>query len=233
MTRHLVLVPGLLCSADLFSAQVPALRDQVDLQIADTRRTSSIGAMADALLSVAPPRFSIAGLSMGGYVVFEVLRRAPERIERIALIDTNARADTPEQAMRRRELVAISRTEGLRKVQGMLLPFLLGPDAMQNSFLVERVLAMAEAFTADEFAAQQEAIIARPDNRPFLHQVGCPTLIIVGREDRLTPVKVAAEMAEGIAGSRLEIIDDCGHLSSMEQPETVNRLLASWLSDHV
>lgn len=228
---NLVLVPGLLCSEDLFALQIGVLGGLADITVAETRGLGSIGAMADAVLRAAPGRFSLAGLSMGGYVVFEVLRRAPERVERIALLDTNARADMPEQSARRRELVEIGRSEGLRKVQGMLLPFLLGPQSLRNAELVNRVLAMADSFSVEDFLQQQEAIIARPDNRPFLSQIHVPALIVVGRDDRLTPVKVAEEMAAGLAGSVLRVIDDCGHLSTLEQPEAVTALLRDWLAD--
>lgn len=230
--QHLLLVPGLLCSQDLFASQMEGLAGIAAITIADTRGLGSIGEIADAILERAPERFVLGGLSMGGYVVFEVLRRAPERVQKVVLLDTNARSDLPDQAARRRELVALARSEGLRKVQGMLLPFLLGARSMLDKVLVERVLMMAESFSVDQFSLQQEAIIGRPDNRPFLASIRCPVLVVVGGEDRLTPVKVAEEMAGGIAGSRLEVIEDCGHLSTMEQPEAVNALLTAWLGDH-
>ncbi len=227
---QLVLVPGLLCTADLFRAQIATLNDQVDIMVAPTTGASSIGGLADALLAQAAPRFAIAGLSMGGYIAFEVLRRAPERVERLALLDTNARADLPEQTSRRRELIAIARSVSVRKVQGMLLPYLLGEASLGDEDLVARVLAMADAFAPDAFEAQQEAIIARPDNRPFLSEIRCPTTIIVGEDDRLTPIKVAKEMAEGIAGSRYCEVGRSGHLSTMEQPDEVTAMLSDWLA---
>ena len=179
----------------------------------------------------APPRFALAGLSMGGYIAFEMMRQAPERITRLALLDTNARADRPDQMKTRHVLIGAARTIGVRAVQGMLLKFLVHKDRIADRELTSRVLLMADGIGVPAFIRQQQAILGRPDNRPFLAKIKVPTVIVVGEQDALTPVKVSEEMRELIPGSRLEVIPNCGHLSTMERPEAVNAILRRWLGE--
>jgi len=226
----LVLVPGLLCTAELFMPQMAALGRTAAVTVADHTGSATLEGIAAAILAAAPPHFALAGLSMGGYIAFEMVRQAPDRITRLALLDTNARADRPEQAAQRRDLVALAREKGLPAAAELLLPFLVHRDQLADAPLVDVVRRMAIETGVEVFARQQEAIIARPDNRPFLSRIRCPTVIIVGAEDAITPVKVAKEMQAGIPGSRLEVIAECGHLATLEQPEAVNRILAEWLS---
>jgi pimeloyl-ACP methyl ester carboxylesterase len=228
-TEALVLVPGLMCTADLYRDQITALGAERQVVVADHTRHDSMTAIADAVLATAPGRFALAGLSMGGYVAFEILRRAPARVTRLALIDTSARADLPEQSHRRRELVAIAREKGVRFVQKMLLPMLVASKVLEDAPLVTRILAMADDTGFEAFARQQLAIMERPDNRPFLSSIACPTVVIVGAEDQLTPLKIAEEISDGITGARLEVIDGAGHLSPMEAPQAVTAVLREWL----
>ena len=225
----LVLVPGLLCSPDLFASQCNVFAGQRQVLVADHTRSDTVAGIARDILAAAPERFALAGLSMGGYVVMEILRQAPERVARAALMDTAPQPDTPERSADRRRLIEIARTEDVRKVQKLLLPRLVHPGRLADMALCERVLAMADWTGLDAFARQQEAIIARPDSRPSLGAIACPTLVLVGEQDALTPVATAREIAAGIPGSRLTVIPDCGHLSTMEQPEAVNAVLAEWL----
>ncbi|WP_210270020.1 alpha/beta fold hydrolase [Aureimonas mangrovi] len=227
MAQHIVFIPGLLCTGDLFRDQTKGLDD---FSIANTLSDASIGAMADRLLANAPERFSLVGLSMGGYVAFEVLSRAPERVERLALLDTSARSDREEQKFARRDLVAKGRAEGILPVIRSLLPNLVAESALDDADLVRRVEAMAEDVGVDAFAAQQEAIIGRADMRPRLSSIRVPTLIVVGKADALTPPKVAREMADGIPDAQLEIVKDCGHLSTLEKPEIVDGLLRAFFA---
>jgi pimeloyl-ACP methyl ester carboxylesterase len=229
-TEHAVFIPGLLCTARLFGPQIAALENRAEIAVADHRRDASMEAIARRALSHAPDRFALLGLSMGGYIAFEIIRQAPQRVTRLALLDTNARADRPEQSADRRRLVELAKRDGTRRVQQLLLARLIHPSRLEDAPLVETVLEMGEDTSVAAFERQQRAIIGRPDNRPLLAQIRCPTLIIVGAEDRMTPVKVAEEIQRGIAGSRLEVIPDCGHLSTLERPEAVNRALADWLS---
>jgi pimeloyl-ACP methyl ester carboxylesterase len=227
----LLLVPGLLCTPALFAAQLAALSDRARITIADTTRAEGLPAIAAGILAAAPPRFALAGLSLGGYVAFEILRQAPERVTRLALIASNARADRPEQIKLRHLLIGMGRAMGLRAVQAALMGHLVHADRLADRALVDAVIAMADAFSQPMFERQQRAIMARPDNRPFLAEIRSPTLVVVGDGDRLTPPKVAEEMAAGIAGSRLVVIPSCGHLATMERPAAVNAALAEWLAD--
>jgi pimeloyl-ACP methyl ester carboxylesterase len=225
----LVLVPGLMCTADLYRSQVAALGAAGDVVIADHSQDDTMTGIARRVLEAAPPRFALAGLSMGGYVALEIVRQAPQRVSRLMLIDTSARADWPEQSARRRELVAIAGERGVRFVQKTLLPMLVAPRSLDDTPLVERVLAMADDTGFEAFARQQAAIMSRPDNRPLLAEIRCPTVVAVGAEDQLTPVKVAEEIRDGIPGARLEVIPGAGHLSPMEAPERITAAMRSWL----
>jgi len=228
---NLVLIPGLLCSDALFAYQKSALSDIADVRIGRILHHDSLSGMAQAILATSPERFALAGLSLGGFVAFEILRQAPERVTKLALLNTNARADRAPELRLREMLLGLSRTLGVRAVQSAVLPMLVRRQALSDRVLVSRVLKMADAVGRPAFERQQAAIIARPDSRPFLSQIKCPTMIIVGEQDAMTPPKVAEEMRQGIAGSQLEIIPDCGHLSTMEQPEAVTQLLRRWLGN--
>lgn len=227
----LLLVPGLLCTADLYRDQIAALKAGRDVVVVDHKRSETMRGIATDVLAAAPPMFALAGLSMGGYVALEILRQAPQRVTRLALIDTSARGDLAEQSERRRELVAVAEKRGVRFVQKMLLPNLVAPSALSNEPLVARILAMADETGTAAFARQQAAIISRPDNRPLLAEIRCPTLVVVGAEDALTPLKVAEEIRAGIAGSRLVVVPGAGHLSPMEAPAEVTDALRIWLDD--
>ena len=227
---NLVLVPGLLCTGALWAPQVAALADIANCTIADHRRHRTLKGIARSILAAAPRRFALAGLSMGGYIAYEIVRQAPERVQRLALLDTGCRADTPERTASRRDLVANARRKGVAHAQRLLMPALVHKARLADKALVESVVQMAVDTGLAAFERQEAALIGRPDNRPFLPHVRCPTLVIVGREDALTPPEVAREIAKGIPGARLKIIPDCGHLSTLERPEAVNRALRAWLT---
>jgi pimeloyl-ACP methyl ester carboxylesterase len=226
----LVLVPGLLCTGALWAPQLEALGDDADIAVADHTRHDSMAAIARSILEAAPPRFALAGLSMGGYVAYEIVRQAPDRVLRLALLDTGSRADTPERAAARHELIATAEREGVRRAQQILMPVLIHKSRLADRPLVETIEQMADDTGLEAFKRQQAAIMTRPDNRPFLAAIACPTLVLVGREDALTPVELSQEIAAGIPGAKLEIVPECGHLSTMEQPEAVSRALRAWLA---
>jgi pimeloyl-ACP methyl ester carboxylesterase len=227
MSLPLLLLPGLLCDSRLWRDQAAALPGA---QVADLTQDSTIAAMAERALADAPPRFALAGLSMGGYVAFEIWRRAPERVARLALLDTSARPDTEEQARRRRGLIALARSGQFRGVTPRLLPMLLAP-ANQDGPLGAEVMAMAERVGRDAFLRQQAAILARADSRPDLTAITAPTLVLVGEHDALTPPDRAREIAAGIHGARLAVIPRAGHLPTMEEPGATNAQLAGWLAE--
>lgn len=227
---NLVLVPGLLCTRALWAPQAKALGDIAEVSVADHTRHDNMAAIAGSILAAAPARFALAGLSMGGYIAYEIVRQAPERVTRLALLDTGSRADAPERAAARRELIAFAEREGTRKTQAQLMAVLIHKARLADKPLVEAIERMGADTGVEAFKRQQAALMGRPDNRPFLPSIRCPTLVLVGREDALTPVELSQEIAAGIPGARLEIIPDCGHLSTMERPEAVNRALRAWLT---
>lgn len=231
MPEPLVLVPGLLCTARLFEQQVRQLSRSRRVVVPDHNRHDSVELIAADVLGQVPGEFALAGLSMGGYIAQEIMRQARSRVTRLALLDTNARADTPEQREVRGRLIELGHAEGVRKVQQVLMSRLIHPDARANAALVEDILQMAEDTGADAHERQQTAIMRRPDGRPSLSGIGVPTLIIVGRQDAITPVELAEEMRAGIPGSRLAVIEGCGHLSSLERPDEVSVELECWLDE--
>lgn len=225
----LVLIPGLMCTGDLYADQVAQFASDRPVMVANHRRHATMQAIASDILARAPATFALAGLSMGGYIAFEILRQAPERVERLALLDTNARADRAEQVRLREIGIGLAQAVGVRAAQAYMIPQLIHKDRLHDRLLIARLMKMADATGLAAFERQQRAIMSRPDNRPFLGKINCPTLVIVGEQDRLTPVKVAQEMVDGIAGARLEVIANCGHLSTMEQPRAVNAAMRDWL----
>jgi pimeloyl-ACP methyl ester carboxylesterase len=181
--------------------------------------------IARAVLPTAPHRFALCGLSMGGYIAFEMVRQAPDRIERLALLDTSALSDTPEQTERRLNLIAMAQAGDFKSVCDTLWPLFVHPARHDNVALKRAVFKMMDDTGPETFIRQQKAIMSRPDSRPSLGAINCPTLVLVGNEDALTPVSVALTIADGIAGSKLDIVQDCGHLSTMERPDAVTKAL--------
>ncbi len=225
----LILIPGLLCTRELWRPQIETFSEIADIWVPDTTRRNTIAETAADILAAAPTEFALAGLSMGGYIAFEIIRREPKRVRKLALLDTNARADLPEQAANRR--VAMNQVEHgeFRGVTDGLIPMLVHPDRLKDEELVGTVKKMALDVGKEAYIRQQTAIIGRPDNRPLLPTITCPSLVIVGREDALTPPKVAQEIADGIPNSELVIIERCGHLSTLEKPDEVNSEMRRWL----
>ena len=224
-----ILVPGLLCSARLYAPQIAALWPHGQVTVADHRRDASMAAIAARILANAPPRFALAGLSMGGYIAFAMLRLAPERIAKLALLDTSARPDTPEQSTAREKFISMAQEGRLDEVVETLAPRFLHRNRAQDPAFREWVRDMASDTGADAFVLQQKAIMSRPDARPLLASIRCPTVVLVGDGDQLTPPDLAQEICAGIAEARLVLVPDCGHLSTVEQPTAVNAALAEWL----
>jgi pimeloyl-ACP methyl ester carboxylesterase len=227
---NLVLIPGLLCTKALWAPQMAALADIADMTVADHMRHDTMGAIAASILAAAPERFALAGLSMGGYIAYEILRQAPGRVTKLALLDTGVRADTPERREARLRRNALALREGAGAVQDELMPVLIHKDRLADKAFTGMIRQMAVDTGAEVLVRQHAALMGRPDNRPQLAAIKCPTLVIVGREDALTPPQMAQEIAAGIPGAKLEIIPDCGHLSTLERPEAVNRAMREWLT---
>jgi pimeloyl-ACP methyl ester carboxylesterase len=225
----IVLVPGLNCSARLYADQIPALWRFGPVFVADHTRDDSIPAIARRILAAAPPRFALAGLSMGGYISIEIMRQAAERVAKLALLDTGARAETPEQTQMRRPRIELSKAGRMAEVSDSLLPILVHPDRQNDEALKQLMRTMAEEVGAEAFLRQQQAIMARPDSRPSLPAIACPTLVLVGENDQGTPPALSEEIAAAIPGSRLVIVPDCGHMSTLERPQAVADALVDWM----
>jgi pimeloyl-ACP methyl ester carboxylesterase len=226
-----VLVPGLLGSPRLYAPQIPELWRRGPVTLADHTRDDSMGAMARRILASAPPRFALAGLSMGGYVAFEIIRQAPARVAKLALLDTSARADTPEAIATRHAQIALASSGRLGEVVETQFERTVHPLHRDDRQLREANRLMAEDVGPEAFVRQQNAIIGRPDSRPTLTTIRCPTLVLVGEQDQLTPLDRAVEMAHGIRGAELVTVPECAHLSTLEQPRAVTRALLDWLGD--
>jgi len=228
MAEPLIVLPGLLCDARLWAASCRDLGRAVT--VADLTRDESLAALAARVLAEAPDRFALAGLSMGGYVAMEIVRRAPGRVARLALLDTTAHPDRPEQTARRLDAVALVQAGRFETVVATLPPSLLGAAALADPRCAALVRDMARAVGPAAYVRQQTAIRTRPDSWPTLAGVACPTLVLCGAEDALTPPALMAEMARAIPAARFEVVAGAGHLSPIEQPAAVGAALAGWLA---
>ena len=226
----IVLLPGLLTSPRLYAGQLPALWRFGPVTIADNTSADTVGELASRILAAAPPRFALAGLSMGGYLAMEIMRQAPERVAKLALLDTSARPDTPAQTERRQAQIAKTRAGKLDEVVAEQWPLYVSPAAQDNQALRAVVWLMAEEAGPDAFIRQQHALMARPDSRPHLAAITCPTLVLVGDSDALTPPELSEEIAAAIPAARLVVVPGSGHLSTLEQPGLVSAALTEWLA---
>lgn len=224
----LLLLPGLLCDAGLWAPQADALADVAEVQVADLTQDDRVEAMAARVLAQAPARFALAGLSMGGYVAFEILRQAPERVSRLALLDTTAAPDSPERALQRRRSLAILKRGRFLGVTQQLLPTLVHPRHVHGP-VGQAVQAMAQRVGPEAYRRQQTAILHRPDSRPLLPTLTQPTLVLGGADDSLTPPAVLQALAGPIPQAQLHTLPDCGHLPTLEQPEATTALMRRWL----
>ncbi len=224
-----LLIPGLAASARLYEQQIPALWRFGPVMVANHTRQSSIAGLAQDILADAPPRFALAGLSMGGYIAFEIVRQAPERVLKLALLDTSARADTTEQLEGRRARIAMAQAGDFAAIPALMFPGLVHAMRRKDADLKALVDRMAAETGAEAFVQQQTANMGRPDSRPGLAAIKCPTLVLVGDGDELTPPAHAQEIAQGVPGARLETVPDSGHLSTLEAPGFVTQKLVEWL----
>ena len=224
-----MLLPGLACDGELWREQLPALAARHPVRVADVHfHFDTLEQMAAALLVENPGRLVLVGASMGGMLALEAQAQAPERIAGIALLGTTARADTPELLQLRSEAVLLFEQGRMDEVLRANVPFAFHPGHAGGG-LVDLYLRMVRRAGADALIRQNRAVMARPDRRPGLAQVDCPTLVLCGEADLLTPPEHSREIAEGIPGARLEIVPGAGHMLGLEQPERVNALLSAWL----
>ena len=227
--NSIVLLPGLLLDQALWTHQVETLTDIADISVADLTLDDSIGAMAARVLENAPEKFSLAGLSMGGYVAQEIMRQAPQRVERLALIDTSADADTDEQRERRLGFIDQVNHGAFKGVTSRLLPLLIHENRLNDEILTTRIMAMAEHVGKDAFLRQQNAILNRKSGLDDLARIECPVLVMCGRQDMLTSLDQHRAMAAAAPGASLVIVEDCGHLAPMERPYAVSAGMRYWM----
>lgn len=223
-----LLVPGLNCDARVYAGVAQALWPSGPVTIANHQTGDRVEAIATTILAAAPPTFGLIGFSMGGYICFEILRQAPERVTRLGLLDTTARPDTEESTANRRRMIALAQKGRFIDAIELTFPKSVHPENAGNSDLYAIHRGMAEANGPTIYEQQQEAIIHRPDSRPLLATIKVPTLVVVGEGDQITPPDAAREMHEGIPGSKLLVVPRAGHLALLEQPEPVHAALKEW-----
>ncbi|MDA0786480.1 MAG: alpha/beta hydrolase [Proteobacteria bacterium] len=226
--RNLVMVPGLICDQEVWAYPRAHLSEVANITYAPADETDTMQGLAEAVLDLAPKTFAIAGFSMGGYVALEVLRQAPHRVERIALLDTSARTDTPEKAAGREATIADCEAERFDDVLDRYVPQLLHPDRHGDP-IFGRVRAMGARVGPDLFADRHRAMLTRSDSREFLQSCDIPVRAIVGRSDALTSVDEHQEIADLAPRGRLSLIEDCGHMPPLERPQAATALLRDWL----
>lgn len=230
MTAPLILLPGLLCDSTVWLPQKDALRGE--FQVAAWLHFyghDSLAGMAREVLKAAPPRFALAGHSMGGRVALEIMRTAPERVERLALFDTTATAATADEPDKRREMIELARNLGMAALAARWLPMIVHPSRLNQAEFISVLTAMICRATPEIYVRQVQALLNRPDYRPMLPQITCPTLVATGRDDLLSPVTPHQEIAAAIPGAKLAVIENCGHMATVEAPAEVSALLRDWL----
>jgi pimeloyl-ACP methyl ester carboxylesterase len=230
MPTPIVLVPGLNCTAECYAGQVPSLWQFGSVLIPDHKRGSTMTDIAAAILRDAPPSFALAGFSLGGYIVFEMLRQAPERVTRLALIDTMARLDGPDRLLKRHDAIRLAQAGKLRQLVTANYPDSVHPDHADHPAIRDISIRMALANGPEVYVRQQQAIIGRLDSTPDLPNIRVPTTIIVGEADAITPIADAHAMADAIPDAHLVTIAGAGHMSPTEQPAAVAAALVGWLS---
>jgi pimeloyl-ACP methyl ester carboxylesterase len=227
----IMLLPGLACDAAMWRDQMDALTPFGPVHVSDVHtRFASLPRMAAALLAEQPGELCLCGSSMGGMLALEVLRQAPQRVAALALLGSSARPDTAELLKLRADAIELFEQGRMLEVLRANVGFAFDPQNARKPALVQTYLDMIVRAGAQQLIAQNRAIMARPDSRPLLPSITCPVLVACGTSDLLTPPECSREMAELIPGSRFELISECGHMLTLEQPARVNALLLDWLA---
>jgi pimeloyl-ACP methyl ester carboxylesterase len=226
----LVLIPGLLCDDSIWQHQTQSLTGSQEVIVPQLEGLDSIPAMASAALSLAPQRFALAGHSLGGRIALEICRQAPQRVTRLALLDTGVHPATPDEPARRQPLLTLADTEGMRAVARAWLPPMVHPDRLADRAFMAPLEAMVERCLPATFRNQIRALLGRPDATPVLATIRCPTLVLCGREDGWSPLVQHQAIASSVAGATLVVVPECGHMAPVERPAEVTRALNHWLS---
>ncbi len=230
-----ILLPGLLCDEAVWGGQLEPLSRQLGCIVADYAELDSLPAMAQRVLAQAPSRLVLIAHSMGGRVALEIMRVAPSQVSALALLDTGYQGAAAgpagdAEARQRHALLQIAISQGMRAMGTVWLRGMVNPPRLNDMALVESILAMIERSSPEIFAAQIRALLARPDATDVLTAIRCPTLVMCGRQDAWSPLARHQAMAGLIQGSQLTVIEDCGHMSPMEQPAEVAARLSEWLA---
>ncbi|MEO9819992.1 MAG: alpha/beta fold hydrolase [Paracoccaceae bacterium] len=229
MAEPVVFLPGMMCDARLFGPQIAELSSEMPVMVAPVTLGERVEEIASGLLDCLPKRFALAGLSMGGVVAMEILRRAPDRVARIALMHTSPLAETPQIAAAREPQIVKAKAGRLRQVmEEELKPDHLAPGPFRNEIL-NMVLDMADVLGPDVYVRQSRALQRRRDQQATLRQCRVPTTVICGVHDAVTPVKRHEFMAELIPYARLRVLKGSGHLPTLEQPQETTELLREWM----
>jgi pimeloyl-ACP methyl ester carboxylesterase len=234
MQLPLILIPGLVCDHTVWSSQIAALRERHALSVIDHAELDSLVEMAQAILQKAPARFALAGHSMGGRVALEVVRLAPERVARLALLDTGYEARAAgtvgaDEESKRHALLALAASHGMRAMGVEWARVMVHPDRLVDAQFMRRIHDMIARKTVAQFTAQIRALLNRPNASDVLGSIRCPTLVLCGRQDTWSPWSQHVEIAGRIANSALVAVEHCGHMSPMEQPDAVSVALSEWL----
>jgi pimeloyl-ACP methyl ester carboxylesterase len=228
-TTPVVFLPGLFDDVGMWTHQLTHLADVSRPVGIDLLEPETVADAADLVLSSAPPEFALVGFSMGGYVAFEIMRRAPERVAMLALVSTSARADSEDRKVNRLAQIARAEDGDYEAIVQEIMPNVVHPDRVGDTALMSELKQMALRVGAAAFVRQLRIIMSRPDSRGDLDGIDCSTLVICGRNDTLTPPELSAEMCDGISGARLALIEECNHYTPMERPHAVTALLRQWL----
>ena len=230
-TMPIILIPGLGASPRTYAAILPELWKRGSVTIANQTQYDSMEALAKHILAEAPKRFALIGHSMGGYIAFEVLRQAPERVTKLALLNSSARPDNDEAKDKRKKQIEKAKSRQFLGIIEAALPAFVHPGRKDDEKLKEMITAAHYDAGVEAYIRQQTAIMTRKDSRPDLQQITIPTLVLTGDQDMLIPLEPSQEMAAEIAGAKLVVIPQSGHMAALEQPELVSAALAGWLDD--
>ena len=225
----IVLMPGLLCDRTVFTHQIAALAPHADVLVADFSPDDSIEAMGARALSLYEGKATLIGFSMGGRAALAAMRAAPEKIERLCLMDTGAGPAREGETEARQKLLDIAENEGMAALAAHWLPPMLHIDREHEPALINPLTKMVLRADFPQFRRQIKALLGRPDARSVLPNITCPTLVMVGRQDRWSTLPQHEEMAAAIPGARLAVVEDAGHFVSVERPEAVTKIWLEWL----
>lgn len=229
-SEPIVFLPGMMCDARLFAPQIDGLSHQCAVMVAPTHLGERVEQIASSILDMAPQRFALCGLSMGGIVALEIIRRAPDRVKRLCLMDTNPMCETPERAAEREPQIIAARTGRLEQIMREEITLNYLTETLHKEHIFELLIDMGMSLGSEAFVRQSRALQKRRDQQSFLSKIKCPTLLLCGEQDQICLPKRHQFMAELIEGAKLTIIKNAGHLPTLEQPEATNEALRAWLA---